>query len=158
MRDAISIHPAATVDDWSAARVLIEGYVVALGIDLGFQDFDREIADLPGTYGPPAGCLLLARAAHRPVGCVAVRRIDAEACEMKRLYATPEARGQGLGRRLAESAIAAARAMGYRVIRLDTLPTMTAARSLYASLGFVAIAPYRYNPVTGTEFLERPLS
>ncbi len=110
-----------------------------------FQNFDAELADPLGFYE----LVLLADG-----GCVALRRIDDETCEMKRLYVRPTRRGGGLGRRLAEAIVAEARARGYRRMLLDTLPTMTAARSLYATLGFLEAEPYRYNPVPGTTFLE----
>ena len=123
-------------------------YVDGLGIDLSFQDVDTELAD-------PLGFYELVLLADR--GCVALRRIDDATCEMKRLYVRPSARGSGLGRRLAEAIIVEARARGYRRMLLDTLPTMTAARGLYASLGFREVEPYRYNPVPGTSFLELEL-
>ena len=120
-----------------------------LGIDLSFQDFETELADPLAFYE----LVLLAGGD----GCVALRRLDAETCEMKRLYVHPAARAGGLGRRLAEAVIAEARERGYRRMRLDTLPTMAAARRLYAALGFREIDPYRPNPVAGTTYLELDL-
>jgi GNAT superfamily N-acetyltransferase len=131
--------------DVDAVRNLFREYAAGLGVDLSFQDFDAEVADPLGFYE----VVLLAEQ-----GCVALRRIDYETCEMKRLYVRPAGRGSGLGRRLAEAVIAEARARGYCRMLLDTLPTMGAARGLYASLGFREIEPYRYNPVPGTTFLE----
>ena len=131
-----------------------------LGIDLSFQGFEEEVRDLPGAYAPPPGSLLLAlEEAKRcegaaALGCVAVRRLDAETAEMKRLYLRPAARGRGLGRSLAEAALAEARRLGYRRLRLDTLPGMEAAQAIYRELGFREIAPYRANPVPGARFLE----
>jgi len=145
---------ATTAEDFRRARGLIEEYAAALGIDLEFQGFSRELAALAVEYGPPAGCLLLAEAAGRPLGCVALRRIGPNVCEMKRLYAVPAARGQGLGRALAAAVIAEARRLGYERMRLDTLPSMGEARRLYTSLGFREIEPYRFNPVEGTTFME----
>jgi ribosomal protein S18 acetylase RimI-like enzyme len=138
----------ATAGDAERVRALFREYADELGIDLSFQDFDSEIADPLRFYD----VVLLA-----PHGSVAVRRLDAETCEMKRLYVQPAARGGGLGRALAEAAIAHARARGYDAMRLDTLPTMHAARALYAELGFREIDPYRENPVAGTTYLELAL-
>lgn len=138
----------ATGADIEAVRTLFREYADGLGVDLSFQDFDAELAD-------PLGVYELVLVAKR--GCVALRRVDGETCEMKRLYVRPSARGTGLGRALAEAVIAHGRARGYERMLLDTLPTMTQARSLYASLGFRETDAYRYNPVEGTSFLELPL-
>ena len=146
-----------TPDRIASVRELLEEYAASLGLDLGFQGFERELRDLPGEYAPPAGLLLLALDGERPAGCVAVPALDDGACEMKRLYVRPAWRGIGLGRGLAMEAIAQARAAGYARMRLDTLPAMGAAFDLYQSLGFRPIAPYRLNPVPGAMFLEREL-
>ena len=124
-----------------------------LDVDLCFQDFAEEIADLPGMYGPPGGCLLLARTDGELVGCVAIRQQDAASCEMKRLYVQPQYRGTGLGRRLAELAMATARMLGHEQILLDTLPDMNEAQALYASLGFKDISSYYRNPLPGVRYL-----
>ncbi len=135
----------ATGADVEAIRTLFREYAKGLGIDLSFQDFDAELADPLGLYE----LVLLAEG-----GCVALRRLDDETCEMKRLYVRAAARGTGVGRALAEALIAHARARGYDRMLLDTLPTMTRARSLYAALGFRETDAYRFNPVEGTSFLE----
>jgi ribosomal protein S18 acetylase RimI-like enzyme len=135
--------------DAEIVRMLLGEYAETLDVDLSFQDFESELADPLGFYE----VVLLA-----DDGCVALRRIDARICEMKRLYVRPSARGAGLGRRLAEAVIAEARARGYERMLLDTLPTMTEAQRLYSSLGFRETKPYRHNPVEGATFLELVLT
>lgn len=152
----IVVTAATTPADVAVARTLILDYQASLGVDLGYQRFDDEIATLDTTYGPPEGALFLATLHGTPAGCVGVRAFPLVpgCCEMKRLYVVPAARGHGLGRRLAQRAMAAARALGYVRMRLDTLPSMREAQALYEALGFVDIPPYRYSPVEGTRFLE----
>ena len=133
------LHRAAS-GDADRVRAFFREYAQGIDVDLSFQDFDTELADPLGFYE------LVLVAKH---GCVALRRIDGDRCEMKRLFVQPQARGTGLGRALAQAVIAHARASGYRLMLLDTLPTMTEARGLYASLGFREGEPYRFNPSRG---------
>jgi len=152
----IDIVPATSEDHIATARRLFREYEASLGIELTFQGFAQEVAGLPGAYAPPAGRLLLATGAE-PAGCVALRPLDGGICEMKRLYVRPTARGARLGRRLAETVIREARAIGYARMRLDTLPSMKEAFALYQTLGFREIAPYYATPITGTRFMELSL-
>ena len=144
-------------EDVEAVRRLFLEYQESLGVDLCFQGFDRELAELPGGYAPPGGRLLVARDDGAVVACVALRRLDAATCEMKRLYVQPSHRGLGLGRALAEAVIAEARLTGYERMRLDTLPSMSEAAALYERLGFSDIEPYTQNPVPGARFLQLEL-
>jgi GNAT superfamily N-acetyltransferase len=134
-------------DDVDVVRALFREYADTLGVDLGFQGFEEEVAALPAGYD----ALLVA---GDGLGCVGVRRFGDDDCEMKRLYVRPDGRGTGAGRALAEAAIGRARALGYARMLLDTMPFMTAAQDLYRSLGFVEIEPYRHNPVAGATFME----
>jgi putative acetyltransferase len=135
-------------------RALFVEYQQGLGVSLCFQDFDRELAGLPGEYAPPHGKLFLARAPDgQAIGCAALRALDDGAGEMKRLYVRGSARGCGLGDALARKVIAAALELGYRAVKLDTLPTMHTAQALYARLGFRDIPQYNDNPVAGTRFM-----
>ena len=151
------IRPARPGPDIETVRALFDEYAAELGVDLSFQGFEAERNGLPGEYVPPRGRLLLAETSGTEAGCVALRPIDAQTAEMKRLYLRPSARGTGLGRRLALAIIAEARDAGYARLRLDTLPSMGAAIAMYGALGFREIPAYRHNPVPGALFLEREL-
>jgi putative acetyltransferase len=154
---SLDIVRAVSLDQIATARILFKEYETSLGIELTFQGFAREVAELPGAYAPPAGRLFLATGAEI-AGCVALRPLSDGICEMKRLYVRPNARGARLGRRLAETVIREGRAIGYTRMRLDTLPSMKEAFALYQSLGFTEIAPYCENPIVGTRFMELDLA
>jgi ribosomal protein S18 acetylase RimI-like enzyme len=157
-RDGIRLVAATTPADLAAVRALFGEYAGSLGVDLDFQDFDAELADLPGAYASPGGALFLVTVHGQPAACAGMRPLDADGgSEMKRLYVRPEFRRLGLGRRLARATITAARAAGHRAMRLDTMPAMREAQSLYQALGFHEIAAYRFNPVAGTRYLELAL-
>jgi putative acetyltransferase len=149
----ISIDNATSAESFAEARRLFVEYQAALGVDLGFQDFGNELANLPGQYSAPAGRLLLAGVDGLVAGCVALRPLSGDACEMKRLFVRSTFRAHGVGRMLAERVIAEARAIGYRRMCLDTLPSMGRAQRLYEILGFREIEPYRHNPIAGTKYL-----
>lgn len=140
------------------ARALFLEYAESLGMNLCFQNFDQELADLPGGYAPPDGRLLLAEQAGQLAGCVALHKWEDGICEMKRLYLRPAFRGKGLGRVLAETIIAEARQIGYQRMRLDTIePIMKDAVEMYRKLGFREIAAYRPNPIAGAMYMELQL-
>lgn len=146
--------PAAGEPELEAARDLFRAYAGSLSFSLDFQGFAEELARLPGEYAPPGGQLFLGFLAGEAEGCVALRPGGDAWAEIKRLYVRPGARGKGLGRLLAEAAVAEARRLGYARVRLDTVPEMAAAGQLYRSLGFQPIPPYRHNPLPGAVFLE----
>jgi putative acetyltransferase len=148
----------ATPEDLAQIRRLFRSYADWLGVDLCFQGFERELAELPGCYAPPSGRLLIARVGGDVVGCVGLRPLEPGICEMKRLWVEPGFSGAGIGRRLAETIVQSARDIGYGRMRLDTLPErMPAAQHLYASLGFREIPPYYDNPLPGVTMLELAL-
>ena len=155
-----SVSKVASQEDLGDTIMLFEAYAKSLGIDLSFQDFATEMASMPGKYAAPAGSLLLARdnASASVLGCVGLRQLGSDGCcEMKRLYVDPKGRGLGVGKALAEAVIEDAKRLGYRKMRLDTLPSMDSARGLYKKLGFTHISRYYDTPIEGTIFLELSL-
>ena len=154
----LSIIPALSPTQIAQARELFLEYAQSLGFSLCFQNFDQELAGLPGDYTPPSGRLLLAEWEGQVAGCVALRKLEDGICEMKRLYLRPGFRGKGLGRAVAEHIIAEARAIGYGRMRLDTVePVMKEAVAMYRRLGFREIPPYRKNPIDGALYMELTL-
>ena len=155
---AVTLTIPSDPQELSAVRTLFQEYADSLGVDLCFQGFEAELADLPGEYGPPRGRLLLAWVGDALAGCCALRPLDncdyPNAGEMKRLYVRKAFSAFGLGRELAEATLDAARQIGYTSVLLDTLNDMEAARALYTDLGFVEIAPYYHNPVPGSHYLK----
>ena len=153
----IRIVSAETEELLEKAREFFLEYAFSLGFDLTFQDFEQEMADFPDEYSAPHGCLLLALYGEELAGCVALRGLGNGICEMKRLYVKPAFRGLKVGRALAEAIIKAGKDLGYTHMRLDTVPYMKEAISLYRSLGFTQIESYRYNPIEGATYMELAL-
>ncbi len=154
-KEKFNIVEAETVDQIAESQILFREYKTTLDLDLCFPSFEAEIVGLPGKYGPPDGRLYLIVSDGRSAGCVALRKLDEDICEMKRLYVRGEFRGRGLGVELIAKAITAARSIGYRAMRLDTYPPkMGKAVSLYESHGFYQIDPYYDNPTSKTIFME----
>ena len=154
----ISLVQAGSLAYRTRVHELFSEYAQSLGIDLCFQQFDQELAELPGSYAAPEGRLLIAQYAEVDVGCVALRKMGPGTCEMKRLYVRPPFRGKGIGRCLAVSIIIEAHNIGYERVRLDTLPSMKEALTLYRSIGFSEIQPYGDHPICGTICLELDLT
>ena len=157
MKD-LKLTQAESPEQMAHARELFLEYAQSLGFSLCFQNFDAELAGLPGHYAPPEGRLLLVEYDGQLAGCVALHKLESGICEMKRLYLRPRFRGKGLGRVLAERVIAEARQIGYQRMRLDTVePVMKDAVALYRKLGFTEIAPYCPNPIAGAMYMELEL-
>ena len=155
---SVALVTPSSPDHYDAVREIFREYAQDLGVDLCFQQFDQELADLPGEYAAPRGALLLATVDGELAGCCALRPLDTadypNAAEMKRLYVRKPFRNFGLGRQLAEATLDAARAAGYGCVLLDTLDEMEAARALYEDLGFEDIPPYYHNPIAGAHYLK----
>ena len=161
LQQSIQVRAQSGSAELDSVRKIFREYAEGLGVDLCFQQFDQELATLPGDYAPPRGALLLAMVDGELAGCCALRPLDTadypNAAEMKRLYVRPKYRGLGLGRRLAEATLDAARQAGYACVLLDTLDDMEAARALYVELGFEDIPPYYHNPIAGAHYLKADL-
>lgn len=157
----IELATADSAPQMDEARTIFREYAAGLGVDLCFQNFEEELAGLPGEYAAPRGALLLARVDGALAGCCALRPLDSadypNAAEMKRLYVRKAFRGFGLGRQLAEAVLDVARQAGYDCVLLDTLDDMEAARALYEDLGFEDIPPYYHNPIAGAHYLKADL-
>ncbi|CAN0627900.1 Acetyltransferase CD1211 [Burkholderia multivorans] len=147
------IERARFPEELDAVKAIFREYIGSASVSLDFQNYEDELATLPGKYAAPRGGLLLAWQAGGVVGCAGFREVDETACEMKRVYVRPAARGLNIGRRLVERVLDEARAAGYARVCLDVLPEFEAARQLYESLGFVAAPAVTFNPVPGTKFL-----
>ena len=157
-KPSVTLRTPASDADLQAVRDIFREYADTLGIDLDFQDFESELAGLPGDYAAPRGALLLAEVEGAIAGCCALRPLDTadypNASEMKRLYVRRAFRGFGLGRELAEAMLDRARQAGYACVLLDTLDDMESARALYTDLGFEEIPPYYHNPIAGAHYLK----
>jgi len=154
----MTIAPASTHEEIAGVRRLFQEYAELLGVDLCFQGFADELAGLPGKYAPPEGALLIARQGQAIAGCVALRNLGANVCEMKRLFVRPQFQGEGFGRALASAIVREGVNLGYQAMRLDTLDRLKEAMNLYESLGFKRIAPYYPNPLPGVVYWELPLA
>ena len=148
---------AAAPDDIPDVRQMLSAYIEWIGLDLAFQEIDAEVAGLPGDYAPPTGALFVAANDEGLGGMIGIRLFDGRICEMKRLFVRPAARGHRLATKLIDTALAEARRIGYVEMRLDTLPMMTDAQSLYVAMGFRDIAPYYDTPIAGTRFMAKAL-
>ena len=148
---------ADTKQEFNAAKNLFQQYAQSLDIDLCFQNFNDELITIEKQYKKPAGALLLAYKNNSAVGCAGIRQLDKETAELKRMFVQPEYRQFKIGKKILELAIDIAKNLKYKRIRLDTLPTMTKAQSLYRAFGFYEITPYRFNPVEETVFMEKKL-
>lgn len=156
-QEDVSIVEAATRADYAVGRAMFEEYARAIDVDLCFQDFSAELDRLSVMYAPPAGALLLARAGSDVAGCVGLRKLRDDICEMKRLYVRPDFRRRHLGRRMAEDIAQRARELGYRTLVLDTLGTMDAAQGLYVSMGFKPATSYYVNPLPNVKYFSLDL-
>lgn len=154
---SIALKKAVSPADFETGKVLFKTYIRSLDFVLDFQDVDRELQHIDREYNDPEGVLLLAMDEGQAVACIGVRKFDDGVAELKRMYVDPHYRGHRLGRRLLEAALVEAGLLGYKSIRLDTVPTMQSAIALYRSLGFREIGAYRFNPIAGALYMEKDL-
>ncbi|WP_207515715.1 GNAT family N-acetyltransferase [Longitalea luteola] len=154
---ALTFRKAVSQQDFENGKQLFLQYIQSLDFELNFQDVDRELAEIATEYNDPTGVLLLVYDGDKAVACAGVRKIDATIAELKRMFVNPQYRGRQLGQQLLQQALSAASHLGYRFIRLDTVPRMHAAIKLYQSAGFYEIKPYRFNPIPGALFMEKEL-
>ena len=157
MEQNIVYRTAHTENEFEQARILFKEYARALGVDLSFQDFEKELETIHVQYNKPDGGLLLVYINDTPIACAAVRRSDERTAELKRMYVKSEYRGHWIGVELLKRSLSMANHLGYKKIRLDTLENMVKAQELYKSFGFYIISPYRYNPIPGTIYMEKIL-
>lgn len=157
MKQDIVCKTAHTVNEFEQARILFKEYADALGVDLSFQEFEKELETIHVQYNKPDGGLLLVYINDNPIACAAVRRSDGETAELKRMYVKSEFRGFRIGVELLQRSLSLAKVLGYKKIRLDTLENMIKAQELYKSFGFYMIPPYRFNPIRGTVYMEKIL-
>lgn len=148
---------AHTENDFEEGRVIFREYADALGVDLSFQDFEKELEAIHVQYNKPGGALILVYLNEKTIACIGVRRSDEKSAELKRMYVKGPYRGQGIGVELLERSLEIAKDFGYKTIRLDTLGNMVKAQELYKSFGFYIIPPYRFNPIQGTIYMEKIL-
>jgi ribosomal protein S18 acetylase RimI-like enzyme len=153
----LKIDRVETEEALMESKTLLVEYMDTIRNEVCFQNFDQEVANLPGDYTPPDGRLLIARIDGSIAGCIALRKLEEGTCEMKRLYVRPQFRGLQIGRALTEAVIAEAREIGYTRMRLDTLPSMKKAQAIYQDIGFKEIPPYHSYPIEGVKFLELEL-
>jgi putative acetyltransferase len=157
MTGDIAYKMAETTTDFEQGKILFREYVLSLGVDLSFQDFEKELETIDRQYHAPDGGLLLAFKDQQPAGCAGVRKSDEGIAELKRMYVRADYRGYNIGGGLLKLSLQLATELGYKKIRLDTLRDMTRARALYQSFGFYEIPPYRFNPLEGAIFMEKDL-
>lgn len=157
IESSIHLIRAASEKEFEDGKILFQQYAQSLHFDLGFQQFDKELDTIATKYNTPEGALILAYDAEKPIACIAVRRLEEQVAELKRMFVNPAYRGRQLGQRLLAEALAEAKNLQYWSIRLDTVPDMQSAIKLYQAFGFVEIEPYRYNPMPGAIYMNKVL-